>query len=307
MTGGLGFIGTALCVELARTGCTVVAADRTRSSNRLPSEVADRIAIVEIDVHSDTAKLDALIAAERIEGIVHLAVHRRRDDPIGTMAGNAAMLTALLRIADRNDVAALVHASSLAVYFGARETPYTEDLPLAISSSNPIEAIKKLDELMLAEAAGRTSEMVIASARLGNVYGPGYRSFANPPSQYCHAAAGRLDPSTIGSWNDSPFAQALDYVHVFDAARALAMLVTSPELQYGCYNVGSQSAASPGDIARLVEQMSGHRFAGADGPTAVPDRHLDTTRLRKELDWSPRYDLRSGLEQYLDWLRTHEH
>jgi nucleoside-diphosphate-sugar epimerase len=305
VTGGLGFIGTALCVHLARSGTNVLCLDAEAAVDRLPDDVRSHVRVARTDLRTGVDRT-LLTDIGHVDAIVHLAAF---PDPAGraaTCRGAVAMLVGLLDLAREFRIDNFVHASSSAVYFGAGPGPFKEDLSLAVDSPSTVEAIKKLDEIV-ADHAARDTDFAVASVRIANVYGPGYRSMANPPSQYCHLAHGMIEASAISDWTDNPFSRSLDYVHIFDCASGLGALARAPELASGRYNLSAEHAASPADVARLVSELTGSDLPGTDGPQASPESHLVCSRMRSELGWSPDYSMRTGLVQYLGWLGEHEY
>ena len=102
--------------------------------------------------------------------------------------------------------------------------------------------------------------------------------------------------------------QQRDYLHAEDAAEALVALLDSDVR--GTINVASGSAVAVRDIARTLGELAGQPELLAFGrrPMAAQDPPLlvaDTTRLRGELGFVPRYRLEAGLQQTLEWWRSH--
>ncbi len=98
--------------------------------------------------------------------------------------------------------------------------------------------------------------------------------------------------------------QVRDFLHVEDVADAFVTLLDSP-LQ-GAVNIGSGIGVS---LKQLVQKITGRlggedliRFGSISAPQHEPARLIaDTTRLVKELGWSPTYSLEKGLHQTIDW------
>lgn len=142
-----------------------------------------------------------------------------------------------------------------------------------------------------------------AWARLFFLYGP-------------HEPRGRLVSDVcIGLIENRPIElsegrQERDYLHVADAAEALAALVDG-HFQ-GVINVGSGKAAAIRDIARLLGERAGRPDLLAFGmrPLAQgePSRLVaDIGRLSRDLAFAPKYRLEAGLAQTLEWWRSEHH
>ncbi len=101
--------------------------------------------------------------------------------------------------------------------------------------------------------------------------------------------------------------QRRDFLHVDDLADALTRVLYS-EVQ-GPLNIGSGQAIP---LADLIQEI-GRQIGGDDlirlgarqvRPGDPPLVEADTTRLNELLDWSPRYDLESGLQHTIAWWRS---
>ena len=100
-----------------------------------------------------------------------------------------------------------------------------------------------------------------------------------------------------------------DFTYVADIARGIATVLDAPLLPHDVYNLTAGVWVTFGWIAdvlrdlvpdaRIIERPgteAAAHSATARGP-------LSGHRLRQDLDWAPRYTLRSGLEDYLEWRR----
>jgi UDP-glucose 4-epimerase len=109
------------------------------------------------------------------------------------------------------------------------------------------------------------------------------------------------------SWGAAPDDGA-DWCYVKDCARAIVLLATAPALAHRVYNVGSGTATRNGDFAaaarRLVPdaQLGDYAVSAAPAPIAA----LDITRLATATGFAPRFDVETGLADYLAWLADHD-
>jgi nucleoside-diphosphate-sugar epimerase len=142
-----------------------------------------------------------------------------------------------------------------------------------------------------------------AWARLFFLYGP-------------HEPRGRLVSDVcVGLIENRPIElsegrQERDYLHVADAAEALAALLDG-DLR-GIINIGSGRAVAIRDIARLLGERAGRPDLLAFGrrPLAPgePSRLVaDIGRLSRDLAFAPKYRLEAGLAQTLEWWRNEHH
>jgi len=131
--------------------------------------------------------------------------------PAEDFAMNTTGLINILEAARIWEVKRLGLASSIAVYSGMDDGPFSEDEPLrvAMTTVNPTEAYKKTFEIIGSHYAQRTG-LEIVMLRIAGIYGPLYHSMANLPSRLCHAAVAGRAPDLTGVRGGPP--------HLEDAA-----------------------------------------------------------------------------------------
>jgi nucleoside-diphosphate-sugar epimerase len=100
--------------------------------------------------------------------------------------------------------------------------------------------------------------------------------------------------------------QIRDFLYVQDAADALVALLDSNV--EGAINIASGIPVSVADVVEQLAELMQHPELVRLGalPETGDDPHLlvaDTTRLRNELGWSPRYQLSDGLSQTIRWWK----
>jgi nucleoside-diphosphate-sugar epimerase len=154
---------------------------------------------------------------------------------------------------------------------------------------------KRLEEdLLRLHAADRGIGLLIL--RVSSVYGP-LATRERALARFLRAAMGGETPVVTGG--EGP---GTDYVHVEDAARAVALAVASEA--EGLVNVTGGEAASPLEAARLALRAVGredepeHRPGPPSGGAGPIPHDIATATLA----WSPRYDLLEGLRSYAAWL-----
>ena len=100
--------------------------------------------------------------------------------------------------------------------------------------------------------------------------------------------------------------QILDFLHVEDAASAFVSLLES-DVQ-GPVNIGSGNPVAVRDVLQEIGGRLGRleliRF-GARAASSETERFwANTQRLQKELSWTPRFSLATGVQQTIEWWRT---
>lgn len=178
-----------------------------------------------------------------------------------------------------------------------------EGSPLADSAgaaATPYQQCK----LSLQRAVARcTAESGMSSAwgRLFFQYGPHEHPERLVASVISRLLTGRPAPCTHGR-------QIRSFLYVADVGAAFAALLDSPVL--GPVNIGSDTAIRIADLLDEVACQIGRpdllQLGARDAPDSEPPLLLPKTeRLRLEVAWQPRFDLRSGIAATIAWWREH--
>lgn len=310
LTGGAGFIGSALALRIARTRPEVrlVVLDAlTYAGHRENLEGLREGAsfrFVEGDV-CDRALLNSVFREERVTHVLHLAAESHVDRSIlgaeAFVRTNVLGTQALLDAAREAGVQRFLHVSTDEVYgsLSRDEPPFTEESPL--SPTSPYAASKASSDL-LALAAHKTHGLEVVVTRCSNNYGPRQLPEKLIPLMTLHALEGKRLPV----YGDG--LQVRDWIHVDDHARGL-LLALDRGLPGRVYNLG-------GECERpnlwIVEQLL--RFTGASASLVehVADRPahdrryaMSISRARAELGFAPEVPFERGLEETVAWYRDH--
>ena len=304
VTGGCGFVGSALVRRLLAESCEVVAVDDlSRGSRENLGPDRDGLSVIQQDV---TDGLSRIFSSFQPEAVFHLAaLHFIPDcdaDPARCLRVNVDGTRSVLEAAAalRGQVS-VVLASSAAVYAPA-DGPHREQE----DSVGPLDVYgysKQWAEELAAGFAARTGRGV-GIARLFNIYGPGETNAHLIPSLICQMQAG--ESVRLGN-----LSSRRDYVFVDDVADALLRLARyCGDGQSATVNVGtgrayaghevvealarlSMPGAAPADVAPIIDPS---RLRPVDRPTLL----ADPTLAQKLLDWAPRTSLADGLRAAWD-------
>lgn len=283
VTGGLGMIGAHTARALLDLGHDVVVTSHRRGE--VPSFLAGRVTVEQLDV-TDREGFLALGERHTITDIVHLAGSIPGEDPVEFFRTDTTGLLNALAAARVWGVRRFAVASSLGVYAGRPEVPWTEDLSLpAADLPHLIIAFKKAVEPLTTHGlAGSGVQPVVL--RIGTIWGP----LVDPQSPFCPI------PSLVNSTVPPPDLHADDggdVCYAPDAGRAIALLTTVPELRHEVYNVSSGNPFTYGE------------FANALGVTLPPGgaigSYLDISRLTADTGFKPQFDVAASVADYLKW------
>ncbi len=312
VTGGVGFIGYHLTHALLARGDRVTVIDdfcdtpyptfeKRRNEADLEEAWPDTFQCVKACI-SERARIAPYF--QGIDGVFHLAglagVRPSFRDPARYARVNVEGAATIFELARNANVERFILASSSSVYGNSTPLPAHEDAP-AMSPESPYAASKRAGELAIAALARGAPEMACAALRFFTVYGPRQR----PEMAISLFTRACLGGEALTLFGDGSMRR--DFTHVSDiVAGALAAFETIKP-GYRVYNLGS---GTPVDLLTLVAAIG---TATAVSPrierSPVPLGDVDATfadvsRAARELGWTPRVDLASGLKTVVEWVRT---
>ena len=334
LTGGAGFIGQHVLVDLLERGHEVRVLDSLRVDvhhDRAPSLPGD-VELVRADVR-DAAAVFAALAG--VDGVCHLAAKVGLGVEVADLpdyAGSNDVGTAvLLAQMARAGVGRLALASSMVAYGEGRGrcpehgtvTPAPRrpaDLtagrfeppcpvcgrplePGLVDEDAPIDprnayAASKVAQEHLSAAWARSTGGSVAALRYHNVYGPGMPR----DTPYAGVAAIFLSALRRGEaprvFEDG--GQRRDFVHVADVAAATVTALERHPAGTRAYNVGSGTVRTVGDMAAALASAVHGAPPVVTGEFRLGDvRHItaDSARVRRELGWEPRVDFADGMRE----------
>ena len=324
VTGGSGFIGSALCLRLVAEGWTVFNLDALTYAAAPASLAAldgdDRYTLIHADIRDGEA-VKAAFAQARPDAVMHLAAESHVDRSI-TGAGifvdtNVTGTFTLLEGArawrdglagNAADAFRFLHVSTDEVFgsLGA-EGLFSEET--AYDPSSPYSASKAASD-HLARAWGRTYGLGVLVSNCSNNYGP--RQFPEKliPLMILNALAGK-DLPVYGDGSN-----VRDWLYVDDHARALQDIVERGR-PGETYCIGGNAERTTLDVVHAIcDILDDRRPAGTsrrelirfvtDRPGHDARYAIDSSKLQAELGWAPSLDFETGLAATIDWYLANE-
>jgi UDP-glucose 4-epimerase len=317
VTGGAGYIGSHMAIELADNGEAVIALDDLSAG--LGRLVPRDVTFVQGDI-GDAALLDRVLSERNIDAILHFAgsivVPDSVSDPLGYYLNNTVKSRELIAAAVRHGVENFIFSSTAAVYGIPEAVPIPEDAPLQPIS--PYGASKMMTERMLADTA-IAHPLRFCSLRYFNVAGAdaaGRSGQASPKATHlikvaCEAVTGQRPYLDIFG-TDYPTADGTcvrDYIHVTDLVRAHwhALQYLRQGGESAIFNCGYGRGYSVLEVIDTVKRISGVDFElRIAGRRAGDPANLvaGTKRIYDLLPWQPQFeDLELIVEHALNWER----
>ena len=322
VTGGAGFIGSAVCRMAVGEGLAdVVNVDALTYAANLRSldPIADspRYAFVHADIR-DRARMDLVLAEHQPDAVMHLAAESHVDRSITgsdafiqtNIIGTFTLLEAARAYwsglsAERAKAFRFLLVSTDEVYGSLGEDDlFREDTPY--DPSSPYSASKAASD-HLAMAWQRTYGLPVVISNCSNNYGP----YHFPEKLIPLIILNALDGKTLPVYGDG--GQIRDWLYVDDHARALHLVLTRGRVGE-TYNVGGRNertnlavvericdsldrlrplpgVASRRSLIRFVADRPGHdrRYA------------IDATKLETELGWRARESFETGIDRTIAW------
>ncbi len=321
VTGGAGFIGSAVCRHLCRLGLTVLNVDKLTYAGNLDSlrDVAElpNYSFRQADI-CDRPTMEAAFASFAPDAIIHLAAETHVDRSIDSSAAfirtNVDGTLTLLETARaymRNAGAEhfrFLHVSTDEVYGSlGPEGAFTETSPY--DPRSPYSASKASAD-HLVSAWGHTYGLPVLTSNTSNNFGPFQFPEKLVPLTILNAMEGR----PIAVYGDG--ANVRDWLFVEDHAKALHMILAKGALGE-TYNIGSRNERTNLQVVhKICELLDAERPAGAPHAqhiTFVTDRPghdrryaIDPSKAESVLGWRAEESFDAGLAKTVRWYLENE-
>jgi len=292
ITGGAGFLGSALSNRLIRQGHHVRVLDDLSTGD--PGTLDPDIHFTRGDVN-DRPKLWTLL--QDIDCVYHLAARVSvpesilfpRDYNHVNVGGTATLMEAIRDAGTKR----IVLASSGAIYGEQEEVSMKESM---LPHPGSPYAVSKLSAEWYVRTIGELSGVETICLRIFNAYGPGQRIPPAHPPVIPNFIRQSLQNGTLIFHGDG--SQTRDYVYVDDVVNALVSAGSVQEFETPVINIGSGTETSVRKLAKLVMDVTGGDPEEVYNPRAgsgVSRMCADISLAKEHLNYVPLIPLEMGL------------
>ncbi len=305
ITGGGGFLGTALVQALLARGDAVTAFDTNLASLDAPAREQARLTLSPGDI-TDMANVAQAMLAARPDAVIHCAaivgVLNSLGSPLGVMRVNVEGALNVLEAMRLCGARRVLHISSEETY-----GPFQSDV---IDESHPQHPVMPYGiSKLTVEHLGRTYRALhgleVINLRTTWVFGPGLPR-SRIPKNLLDAA---LDGVPLHLPNGAEC--AIDHTYVDDFVSGTLKALDLPTHPFDAYHIGSGRSATIADIIRHIQELiPGAQLSAGPGSFLFNDRvavvrkgALSVERARKTFGYEPRFGIRQALAAYIQARR----
>jgi UDP-glucose 4-epimerase len=305
VTGGAGFIGSALVRTLLDHGEVAVVDNLLTGRESNLEQVRDRIQFHPVDIR-DLKALQPLLRG--VDTVFHLAaipsVPRSIEEPEPSHTVNIDGTFNVLRAAQLAGVRRVVYAASSSAYGDTEILPKAETM--APRPKSPY-AAQKLAGEYYSSVFYSCFGLETVALRFFNVYGP--RQDPSSPysgvlSLFMKHLLARTAPTIFGDGE-----QSRDFTFVEDVAELCWKASQAQGVAGRMYNAGNGCRHTLNQVWEILQKMEGVEIRPVFAPPRpgdVRDSMADTTSAMRDLGHAPRFTIEEGLRRTLEWYRTAE-
>lgn len=328
LTGGAGYIGSHIAVELIKEGYDVVIADDLSNSkpdviDRLFTITGVKIPFYKIDV-ADKAALEKVFDENKITSVVHLAGFKAVGEsvqlPLKYYRNNLDTTFTLLEVMKEKGVKNFVFSSSATVYGKPERVPIDETMPL--SCTNPYGRTKLMIEQILTDVHHADNDLSVVLLRYFNpigahesgLIGEEPNGIPNNLLPYItQVAAGKLEKLNVfgDDYETHDGTGVRDYIHVVDLAKghvaAINYIEKNPGLE--AVNLGTGVGYSVLDIVHAFEKVNGIKIPYRIAPRRAGDIaecYANPEKAAKLFGWKAEKTLEDMCRDSWRWQSSHK-
>ena len=328
VTGGLGYIGSHVVVELQNEGFQVIVIDNLSNSSM---DVLDKIIEItgitplfeKIDLRDKNMVSDFFKRHSDIYGVIHFAaskaVGESSNNPLKYYENNISPLVYILQQLEKIKDQNFIFSSSCTVYGQVDKSPITEDTLLKKAES-PYGNTKKIGEQIIEDTCKINNNFNAISLRYFNPIGAhssakiGELPIGTPqnlvPFVTQTGIGIREELSIFGKDYPTPDGTCIrDYIHVVDLAKAHVaaikrLILKDNSNNYEVFNLGTGKGSSVLEVVNAFEEISGIKLNYMFSERRAGDiaaAFADTQKANKILGWKSELSLNEAMLSAWEW------
>ncbi len=304
VTGGAGFIGSHVVLELLKQGHTVVVIDCMNEyydpalKRARLKRFADKIDFYEIDI-ADTNAVEEVFKKHQFDAVCHLAaqagVRYSLVNPFIYAHSNYVGTLNIFEFAKRTKVPHVVFASTSSVYGKNTKMPFREDD--SVSTPMSIYSASKLATEHLAFSYHDMFGMNLSALRFFNVYGP----WGRPDSAIWLFTKAILAGEAIKVFNHGNMER--DFTYIDDIVDGIVSALQKPD-GFQIYNLGKGAPVQLMEYVRTIERILG-KEAKIDmlpmQPGDVANTYANIEKAESKLGYNPKTAVPEGVQKFIEW------
>lgn len=302
LTGGAGFIGSHIADQLIAQKYQVIILDNLSTGKK--ANIPREAKLYNLDICDK--KIEEIFKKEKIEAVFHLAAQIKVPKSISNPAEDAKInilgMLNLLENCVKYKIKKFVFSSTGGALYGEADIlPTPENYPTFPLSPY---GISKLSGEHYIRFYNQAYGLAATILRYSNVYGPRQDSSGEGGvvSIFIEKILNNITPTINGSGR-----QTRDFIFVEDVAHANLLALKQKSKKLNIYNISQQEEVSIKDLFQKIASLNNFKpkpkFAKAL-KGEVNRSLLSNQKAKKELGWSPKYNLEQGLEKTLEFFKN---
>jgi UDP-glucose 4-epimerase len=322
VTGGAGYIGSHVLIELISAGHTPIVVDNLSNSKREVIARVEKITSATIPLYvcnlENKDELEKVFDTHNVEAVMHFAglkaVGESTQKPLLYYRTNIDATLCLLETMEKHNVHKLVFSSSATVY-GSAPIPYVESYPAGQGITNPYGQTKYVIEQILRDASHAKEQNAFSILRYFNPVGAHESGLIGEDP---HGIPNNLMPLiaqvatskrekllVFGDDYDTIDGTGVrDYIHVTDLAKGHLAALEKLDNGVSVYNLGSGKGTSVLQIVHAFEEASGKKITYevvGRRPGDLPEYYADVSKAGRELSWTTEKTIEDACRDTWRW------
>ncbi len=327
VTGGTGYIGSHICVELIQAGHEVIVIDDFSNSKPEALQAIKEITGKEVKFYEqnvlDEEKTEQVFKENQLDAIIHCAAFKAVGEsvqkPIEYYTNNLMSTLVVAKLMKKYKVQSIVFSSSATVYGDPEVVPLTEDCKLG-QTTNPYGSTKAMMERILTDVQHAIPTMSVTLLRYFNpigahesgLLGEDPKGIPNNLMPYIMKVATKELPylGVFGDDYDTADGTGVrDYIHVVDLAKGHVLAIEKyKEPGVHICNLGTGKGYSVLDIVKAFERVNGIKI-----PYVIKERragdiatcYANPSRAKEQLGWVVQKDLDDMCRDTWNFAKKH--